>query len=182
MSTLIKEFFNVQGGKRCILEHHCFADAILFPITSCFLSIDSLIGPIHRHETHDVIRFFHCIDMKRNPMQLSCPCISRPHLLVGKMTLDVLHMDVFWPVSSFLDQCARVYTFFCSSTIPFNTQKPLSRIIIIPKLKIGNNKQSNNPTVAPRSSNCCCPRSRGQSLPSTISIPHIIPLKQQHTI
>ena len=93
-----------------VLEHHHFADAILFPIMSCFLSIDSLIGPTCQHETHDVIRFFHHIDMKSNPIQLSCPCISHPHFLVGKMTLDVLLMDVFWPVSSFLDQCTREYT------------------------------------------------------------------------
>ena len=93
-----------------VLEHHHFADAILFPITSCFLSVDLLIGPICRHETHDVIGFFHHVDMKRNPIQLSCPCISCPHFLVGKMTLDVLPTDVFQPVSSFLDQCACLYT------------------------------------------------------------------------
>ena len=93
-----------------VLEHCHFADTILFPITSCFLSVNSLIGTICRHETHDVIRFFHSVDMKRNPIQLSCPCISRPHFLVGKMTLDILPTDVFRPVSSFLDQCGHVFT------------------------------------------------------------------------
>ena len=92
-----------------VLEHRCCVDAILFPITSCFLLVDSLIGPICRHETHYVIGFFHSVDMKRNPIQLSCPCISHPHFLLGKMTLAVLPTDVFRTVSSFLDQCTRVY-------------------------------------------------------------------------
>ena len=87
--------------------------------------------------------------------------MSSPQMYFGQYILFLINALTYTP-------------FFCSSMIPFNTQKPLSRITIIPKLKIGKNKQSNNPTVAPRSSNCCCPRSQGQSLSSTISIPHII--------
>ena len=93
-----------------VLGHRHFVDPILFPITSCFLSVDSLIGPICRHETHDLFGFFPRVDMKKNPIQLSCPCLCRPHFLVSKMTLDVLPMDVFLPVFSFLDQCTRIYT------------------------------------------------------------------------
>ena len=71
--------------------------------------------------------------------------------------------------------------FFLNSMIPLRTQKPLSRMTTYPLWNMGVSIRSNNPTVD-MSSNCCCPRALRRSLPSTRSIPHMIPEVQQQTI
>ena len=71
--------------------------------------------------------------------------------------------------------------FLCNSIITFNTQKPLSRITMNPRWKIGKSNHISNP-VDPRLSYWGQASLAGQSFPSTSSIPHMIPHKQQQTV
>ena len=82
----------------------------------------------------------------------------------------------------FLIRALEKTPFFLNSMIPLRTQKPLSRMMTYPLWNMGVSIRSNNPTVEPMSSNCCCPRALGRSLPSTRSIPHMIPEVQQQTV
>ena len=72
--------------------------------------------------------------------------------------------------------------FFLNSMMALRTQKPLSRMTTYPLWNMGASIRSNNPTVEPMLLYSCCPRALGRSLPSTRSIPHMIPEVQQQTI
>ena len=56
---------------------HC---TTFFPITSCLLPVVAVIGPIHGHERHDVIQFFHGIDMKGDIVKCPWPGVSITHV------------------------------------------------------------------------------------------------------
>ena len=99
---------------------------------------------------------------------LKCSLISSPQMNCGQYHL-------------FLMSALAKTPFFLNPTIPFNTQNPLSSIMMNPLKKIGVRIRSNHPTVEPRLSYYGWPSCYGWSFPSTISIPHMIPLAQQHT-
>ena len=98
------------------------------------------------------------------------------------MCLNVITMNELGPLSLFLDEGA------CKNTLlpqlddgPEDTEATVQDDHM-PLVEYGASIQSNNPTVEPLLSNSCCPRALGQSLPSTRSIPHMIPEVQQQMV
>ena len=53
---------------------------------------------VHRHEAHDVVRFFHAADMEIDNIQLPWPCINCTNLTICKVCLDIVSLTKFWPV------------------------------------------------------------------------------------
>ena len=100
-----------------------------------------------------------------------CALIPSPWMYFGQKRCFLIIADVYKP-------------FFLNLMIPFSTQNPPSRVIILADPQIEFEGQSNGPIVfPPRSSNSWCCRDWGESFTSTISIANMIPvLPQQNCI
>ena len=94
--VVVDDLWVLEGGR---LPHSTF-----FPILLCLLPIVMIIGPIHGHEQHDVIWFFHGIDMKQDIVKCPCPGVCITHIFVIKRVLDVVTLYIFGPVMPLFDQ------------------------------------------------------------------------------
>ena len=140
-----------------ILEGFSLALTIFFPISSCLLTIVTIVHTICGHQQHHIVWLFHGINMKWLVIKHSSPRISVSNILICKMCLDLLSSYELWPISSLFDESNCKHTFFAQLNDSFQyTQKPLSRITMNPLKNIGASSHNNNPTVTPRSSYVCC--------------------------
>ena len=83
-----------------------------------------IIGPIHGHERHDIIRFFHGVDMKGDIVKCPCPGVRITHIFVIKMGFDVITLYIFGPVTLLFDQSTGKYSLLSQLNDPLENTKP----------------------------------------------------------
>ena len=97
----------------------------LTQIMSCLLPIVTVIGPIHGHERHDVIQFFHGVDMKGDIVKCPCPGVSITHVFVLEMGFDGIKPYILLgPVSPLFDQSTGKYSLLPQLVDPLENTKP----------------------------------------------------------
>ena len=83
-----------------------------------------IIGPIHGHERHDIIQFFHGVDMKGDIVKCPCPGVRITHIFVIKMGFDVITLYIFGPVTLLFDQSTGKYSLLSQLNDPLENTKP----------------------------------------------------------
>ena len=91
---------------------------------SCLLPVVTVIGPIGGHERHDVIRFFHGIDMKGDIVRCPCPGVGITHVFVLEMGFDGVTLYIFGPVSPLFDLSTGKYSLLPQLNDPLENTKP----------------------------------------------------------
>ena len=120
-------------------------------------------------------RLFHTVNVELNIVHFTSPCVCCPNGLILEVFLDVITENILWPVPPFLISMEANTPFFLSSISSFNTQKPLSRITVLPEPQIGFINLISRPTIFLQSSYSFVQRSSRSSFPSTSSTWYIIP-------
>ena len=83
-----------------------------------------IIGSICGHERHDIIQFFHGVDMKGDIVKCPCPGVSITHVFVLKMGFDVVPHYIFGPVLPLFDQSTGKYSLLPQLNDPHENTKP----------------------------------------------------------
>ena len=91
---------------------------------SCLLPVVAVIGPIRGHERHDVIWFFHGVDMKGDIVKCPCPGVGITHIFVLEMGFDGITFYIFGPVSPLFDQSTGKYSLLPQLNDPLENTKP----------------------------------------------------------
>ena len=115
-----------------VLEGHRLHRRTFFPITLCLLPVVTVVGPICGHQRHDIIQFFHGVDMKGDIVECPAHESASPTFLFSKWALMVSPLIYLGQYRRFLIKALANTAFFLSSMMPLRTQNPLSRITMKP--------------------------------------------------
>ena len=85
--------------------------AIVLPFMSHFVVAIPHICPVGGYQQHHIIRFLHGEDMKRNILQLATPGVGISNFFVIEVFLDLVTMNILWPVPPLLDEGTGENTF-----------------------------------------------------------------------
>ena len=108
-----------------LLEGDLLHHSTFFPITSCLHPVVTVIGPIRGHERHEVIRFFHGVDMKQDIVKCPCPGVGITHVFVLEMGFDGITLYIFGPVSPLFDQSTGQYSLLPQLNDHLENTKPV---------------------------------------------------------